>query len=93
MQENPFTPSPLPPNLLPHPADDGYSQPNMTGGVHYNLWNNVWGTAFPQWCACPAATRRAFPLPPNSSHSAFSFPHTDGDNGLARFTLELGAPQ
>jgi hypothetical protein len=23
--------------------------PNMHGGVHLNLYNNLWGTAFPQW--------------------------------------------
>ena len=28
---------------------DGYSDPDMTGGWHFNLENNVWGTAFPQW--------------------------------------------
>jgi hypothetical protein len=27
---------------------DGYSQPDLTKGFHFNLWNNVWGTAFPQ---------------------------------------------
>ena len=24
-------------------------QPDMRGGVHINLYNNLWGTAFPQW--------------------------------------------
>ncbi len=24
-------------------------QPNMQGGVHFNLYNNVWGTNFPMW--------------------------------------------
>ena len=23
--------------------------PNMKGGLHYNLYNNVWGTNFPMW--------------------------------------------
>ena len=45
---------------------DGSSPPDLNGGWHFNLWNNVWGTAFPQWY---------------------------GDNGQARYTLELQAPQ
>ena len=45
---------------------DGYAQPDLAGGFHFNLWNNVWGTAFPQWY---------------------------GDNGVARFALELDPPQ
>ena len=28
---------------------DGMTQPNMEGGWHFNLYNNLWGTAFPQW--------------------------------------------
>ena len=28
---------------------DGLAQPNLEGGWHFNIWNNVWGTAFPQW--------------------------------------------
>ena len=28
---------------------DGDAQPHMAGGMHYNLHNNLWGTAFPQW--------------------------------------------
>ena len=28
---------------------DGYSQPDMKGGWHFDLSSNVWGTAFPQW--------------------------------------------
>ena len=31
---------------------EGNTQPDMTGGVHWNLHNNLWGTAFPQ-CTCP----------------------------------------
>jgi len=27
--------------------DDGY--PDLSGGMHFNLHNNLWGTAFPQW--------------------------------------------
>lgn len=27
---------------------DGYSQPDLAKGFHFNIWNNVWGTAFPQ---------------------------------------------
>ena len=44
---------------------DGLTQPDLTGGWHFNVWNNVWGTAFPQWY---------------------------GDDGIARFILELGPP-
>lgn len=25
------------------------AQPELSGGWHFNLWNNVWGTNFPQW--------------------------------------------
>jgi hypothetical protein len=28
---------------------DGDTLPNMRGGVHFNVHNNLWGTAFPQW--------------------------------------------
>jgi hypothetical protein len=24
-------------------------QPDMQGGMHFNLYNNVWGTNFPMW--------------------------------------------
>ena len=24
-------------------------QPQMAGGMHFNLENNLWGTSFPQW--------------------------------------------
>ncbi len=23
--------------------------PDMNGGLHFNLYNNVWGTNFPMW--------------------------------------------
>jgi len=25
-------------------------QPNVSKGMHFNLYNNVWGTNFPMWC-------------------------------------------
>ena len=28
---------------------DGLTQPDMTGGWHFDVASNVWGTAFPQW--------------------------------------------
>lgn len=28
---------------------DGLAQPNMSGGWHFDVASNVWGTAFPQW--------------------------------------------
>ena len=28
---------------------DGLVQPNMSGGWHFDVASNVWGTAFPQW--------------------------------------------
>jgi len=28
---------------------DGTSVPVMSGGINVNVYNNVWGTAFPQW--------------------------------------------
>ena len=31
---------------------DGNAQPDLSGGWHFDVASNVWGTAFPQWCAC-----------------------------------------
>jgi len=28
---------------------DGESQPAVEGGMHFNIYNNLWGTAFNQW--------------------------------------------
>lgn len=36
---------------------DGLQAPNMAGGWHFNLWNNAWGTAFPQWYGDNGASR------------------------------------
>ena len=33
------------PSLL----DFNNNQPDMSQGVHFNLYNNVWGTNFPMW--------------------------------------------
>ncbi|HET8840986.1 MAG TPA: DUF5054 domain-containing protein [Ktedonobacteraceae bacterium] len=33
------------PSLL----DFADTQPEMSGGIHFNLYNNVWGTNFPMW--------------------------------------------
>jgi hypothetical protein len=33
---------------------DGNNLPNMTGGMHVNLHNNLWGTTFAQWFSSPA---------------------------------------
>lgn len=41
-------------NLLRY---DGETKPDMSGGWHWNLYNNVWGTAFPQWYDDDAAFR------------------------------------
>jgi hypothetical protein len=30
-------------------VDFNNNQPDMSEGVHVNLYNNLWGTAFPQW--------------------------------------------
>ncbi|XP_065194900.1 uncharacterized protein LOC135826196 [Sycon ciliatum] len=38
------------PGDIDHLLDyDGNTQPDLTGGWHFNLYNNLWGTAFPQW--------------------------------------------
>jgi hypothetical protein len=50
--------------FLVSPADDitylldfaGFEQPNVEG-MHFNLYNNVWGTAFPQWYSDDALFR------------------------------------
>ena len=34
---------------------DGLSQPDLTGGWHFVLESNLWGTAFPQWQDCDMA--------------------------------------
>jgi hypothetical protein len=46
------------PQLLRHNNDD----PNDTGGMHINLYNNVWGTNFPMWYADDARFRFALRL-------------------------------
>lgn len=33
------------------------AQPDLTGGWHFNLWNNVWGTNFPMWYSQDARFR------------------------------------
>ena len=32
-------------------------QPPPSGGVHFSLHNNLWGTAFPQWYAGDGVAR------------------------------------
>jgi hypothetical protein len=44
---------------------DGLARPDMAGGWWFNVHNNLWGTAFPQWY---------------------------GDNGRARWQLQLASP-
>lgn len=34
---------------LPSLLDFNNRQPNLRGGMHFNLFNNVWGTNFPMW--------------------------------------------
>ena len=29
--------------------DFNNNQPDLTQGVHFNLYNNLWGTNFPMW--------------------------------------------
>ena len=36
---------------------DGKSQPDFEGGIHVNVENNLWGTAFPQWAGDDAQFR------------------------------------
>lgn len=33
------------------------SLPDMSGGMHFNIYNNLWGTAFPQWYSDDAQFR------------------------------------
>ena len=32
------------------PLNFTVEQPDMTAGVHVSLFNNAWGTNYPQWC-------------------------------------------
>ena len=43
---------------------DGAAAPVMAGGVHANVYNNVWGTAFPQWYDADARFRFELELTP-----------------------------
>jgi len=36
---------------------DGESQPNIANGMHWNIYNNLWGTAFNQWYSDDAKFR------------------------------------
>ena len=36
---------------------DGLARPDMAGGWHFNVHNNAWGTAFPQWYGDNARAR------------------------------------
>jgi len=51
------------PRLL-DPHDD---QPDLAGGWHVNLHNNVWGTNFPMWNEGPASFRFHLDLPDGSA--------------------------
>ena len=41
-------------HLLRYTDED---QPDPAGGMHFNLHNNLWGTAFPQWYGDDGAAR------------------------------------
>lgn len=32
------------------PLDFSFRQPDISAGIHFNLFNNAWGTNYPQWC-------------------------------------------
>jgi len=32
------------------PLDFSFRQPDLSAGIHFNLFNNAWGTNYPQWC-------------------------------------------
>ena len=32
------------------PLNFSLNQPDVSGGVHFSLFNNAWGTNYPQWC-------------------------------------------
>lgn len=32
------------------PLDFSLKLPNLSAGIHFNLFNNAWGTNYPQWC-------------------------------------------
>ena len=76
---------------------DGLARPDMAGGWWFNVHNNLWGE-----CACPARARPCLraPLlsqqaaPPSSPNSlaGTAFPQWYGDNGRARWELQLASP-
>ncbi len=35
---------------LRSPLNFSLEQPDLSGGVHFSLFNNAWGTNYPQWC-------------------------------------------
>ena len=41
--------SPLVAPGKPSLLDFNNDQPDMNGGMHFNLYNNIWGTNFPMW--------------------------------------------
>ena len=32
------------------PLNFTFQQPDLKAGVHFSLFNNAWGTNYPQWC-------------------------------------------
>ncbi len=49
---------------MPALYDLNNRRPPMSRGVHFNLFNNIWGTNFPQWSAEPAMFRFVLKLHP-----------------------------
>jgi hypothetical protein len=43
----------------PQPYEFTDEQPDLAGGLHLNLFNNLWGTNFPMWCEDDLAFRAA----------------------------------
>ena len=49
---------------------DGLAQPDLTGGWHFCVHNNVWGTAFPQWYSDDGIARFLLELGPPTAGAA-----------------------
>jgi hypothetical protein len=68
---------------------EGWTQPDLSGGFHFNVHNNLWGTAFPQ-CASRVARRgvaccRASLI----DHAPVCVSAGYGDDAMFRFEVTL----
>ena len=49
---------------------EGDTKPDPRGGMHVNLHNNLWGTAFPQWYGDDGFSRMNIVLSPAKGRAA-----------------------